>query len=87
MVVNIAGEESVLRLYAQVNLEAGLLQSIDQPVPVERRFDEDTSRFLATAGEKKNLRQIIIEPLLRDPLVFSLVTLTTMVFEYRSIPL
>ncbi|MNO03229.1 hypothetical protein D3C81_2238660 [compost metagenome] len=50
--------------------EACCLQPIDEPVPVERRLDHDTSELrLPWRQEGENLRQIVGQTLFRHDMV------------------
>jgi hypothetical protein len=56
----------------QMYLEARRLQAINQPVPVEGRFDDNAGHLFPPGHEQaKNLRQVVGQPLFcHDPVFF-----------------
>jgi hypothetical protein len=51
----------------QVHAEAGILEPIDEPIPVVGRFDHDTRQLaLPLAEEADDLREIVRQSLLRN---------------------
>ena len=73
----------------QMHLEACRLQTIDQPVPVEGRFDHDAGQLVAP-GQKQLQESSPSRWATRFSATTrssSSVTVTTLLFECRSIPL
>jgi hypothetical protein len=71
----------------QMNREALRLQTIDEPVPVVGRFHHDACQFVPSPSEKgHDSGQLVRQVSFRDHMVASSITLTTLLFECRSMP-
>ena len=75
------------RRVGEMHMEADVLQSIDQPIPVVSRLDHHAGQFiLPPSQEACDLHDVVGQALLRHNPIAS-ITATTLLLECRSIPL